>query len=61
MYIKEESNVVAGALLRLPISKSGIEDKGIFLNFRVFEDTVTFLLEFQKIKEIQNNDTTLKK
>ena len=52
--------MVADSLLRLLISKCQ-EDVNIFLNRRVFEDTLVFPLNFQGIKEIQDNEAALKK
>ena len=60
MYIKGENNVVVDVLSCLPISKSRTEDEEIFRNRRVVEGTVAFPLDFQKIKEIQDNAATLK-
>ena len=61
LYIKGENTVVADALSRLPISKSGTEDEEIILNRRVFEDTVSFPLDFQNMKEMQDDNVTLKR
>ena len=60
MYIKGANNVVVDALSRLPISKPK-NDEEQFLKWRVFEDTVTFPLDFYKIKKMQDSDETLKK
>ena len=59
-YIKGGNNVVADALSRLP-TRNSEDSEELFLNRRVFQDTVAFPLDLNKIKELQQNDVQLKR
>ena len=57
-YIKGVDNVVAGALFRLPMHKN-IEYKEVFVNRRVFQEQVSFLLDLDNIKVTKKEDDHL--
>ena len=60
-YIKGENNVVADALSRIPISKTPNDKEELYLNRRVFKDTVNFPLDLRMIRDAQKDDDQLER
>ena len=64
-YVKGESNVVADTLSRIPINtitqNSVAAEEEVYLNRRVFEDSITFPLDLDTIREGQKDDAHLER